>query len=112
MVLNGKLALITGAAKRVGRSIALALGRAGADVIVHYNRSQDDARATAEAIRKWFLPLEDLRNEINPIRVLHHAVDLAGIAETGPMQPMLSELSSEHLQRIKAAVAKLGYGGV
>ena len=52
MVLNGKLALITGAAKRVGRSIALAMARAGADVIVHYNHSEDDARATAEAIRK------------------------------------------------------------
>ena len=65
----------------------------------------------AEEIRKWFLPLEDLRNGINPIRVLHHAVELAGIAETGPMQPMLSELGSEQLVQIKAAVAKLGYDG-
>jgi pteridine reductase len=52
MVLNGKTALITGAAKRVGRSIALALARAGADVIVHYNRSEDDARQTAGMIEK------------------------------------------------------------
>ncbi|MDP6542685.1 MAG: SDR family oxidoreductase [Phycisphaerae bacterium] len=50
MDLNGKLALVTGAAKRVGRSIALSLAGAGADVIVHYNRSEDDARATAAAI--------------------------------------------------------------
>jgi pteridine reductase len=50
MVLNGKTALITGAAKRVGRSIALALAGAGADVIVHYNRSEDDARKTAGMI--------------------------------------------------------------
>jgi dihydrodipicolinate synthase/N-acetylneuraminate lyase len=65
---------------------------------------------SAEEIRKWFLPLEDLRNEISPIRVLHHAVELAGIAVTGQMQPMLSDLGSEHLKRIKAAVAKMGYG--
>ena len=57
----------------------------------------------AEEIRQWFLPLEDLRNEINPIRVLHHAVQEAGIAETGPLQPFLSELSSEDIQRIAAA---------
>ena len=50
MDLNGKTALVTGAAKRVGRCIALSLARAGADLIVHYNRSEDDARATAAAI--------------------------------------------------------------
>ena len=50
----------------------------------------------AESIRAWFEPLEDLRNEINPIRVLHHAVAVAGIADTGPMLPMLSDLKVHH----------------
>jgi dihydrodipicolinate synthase/N-acetylneuraminate lyase len=58
----------------------------------------------AETIRRWFCPLEDLRNEIHPIRVLHHAVAAAGIAETGPMLPMLSELSSDAVDRITDAV--------
>ena len=58
----------------------------------------------AEEIRKWFLPLEDLRNEINPIRVLHHAVAEAEIANTGPLPPMLSDLSEVHLDRIRGAV--------
>lgn len=58
----------------------------------------------AETIRQWFCPLEDLRNGINPIRVLHHAVDLAGIAATGPMPPMLSPLSQDTVGRIKSAV--------
>jgi NAD(P)-dependent dehydrogenase (short-subunit alcohol dehydrogenase family) len=52
MVLNGKLALVTGAAKRVGRCIAVSLARAGADVIVHYNRSEADAGETASLIRQ------------------------------------------------------------
>jgi len=52
MVLNGKLALVTGAAKRVGRCIAVSLARAGADVIVHYNRSEADANETASLIRE------------------------------------------------------------
>lgn len=58
----------------------------------------------AEAIRGWFQPLEDLRNEINPIRVLHHAVELAGVAKTGPMLPMLSDLAPASIQQIKSAV--------
>lgn len=61
----------------------------------------------AEQIRQWFVPLEDLRNEINPIRVLHHAVDLAGIANTGPMLPMLSDLPQSDLDRIGSAVAAM-----
>jgi dihydrodipicolinate synthase/N-acetylneuraminate lyase len=63
--------------------------------------------AAAEAIRQWFLPLEDLRNEIHPIRVLHHAVAAAEIAQTGPMQPMLSDLSEELVDRIRAAVTTM-----
>lgn len=58
----------------------------------------------AETIRRWFQPLEDLRNEINPIRVLHHAVASAGIAETGPMLPLLSDLSDDAVARIGEAV--------
>ena len=42
---------------------------------------------TAETIRRTFEPLEDLRNTINPIRVLHTAMGEAGIAATGPILP-------------------------
>ncbi len=49
--LDGKIALVTGSARRVGRAIALALAHAGADVIIHYNRSQADAEATAGCCR-------------------------------------------------------------
>ncbi len=52
MELSGKTALVTGSARRVGRAIALALGRAGADVVVHYNRSAAEAEAAAEEIRQ------------------------------------------------------------
>lgn len=51
--------------------------------------------ATAEALRARFLPLEDLRDAHSPIAVLHEAVRLAGIAETGALQPFLSNLPPE-----------------
>jgi dihydrodipicolinate synthase/N-acetylneuraminate lyase len=68
-------------------------------------QSKDDA--TAENIRQSFRPLEDLRNAIQPIRVLHHAVGAADIAATGPMQPMLGELSASQQQAVAAAARSL-----
>lgn len=61
----------------------------------------------AERIRVSFLPLEDLRNAIQPIRVLHHAVSAAGIADTGPMQPMLGELDATQMASVAQAAKAL-----
>jgi NAD(P)-dependent dehydrogenase (short-subunit alcohol dehydrogenase family) len=45
--LEGKVILVTGAAKRIGRGIALSLAREGARVAIHYSASETEARATA-----------------------------------------------------------------
>ena len=47
---------------------------------------------TARRVRQAFLPLEDLRDAWGAARVLHEAVALAGIVETGPIIPFLSGL--------------------
>jgi 3-oxoacyl-[acyl-carrier protein] reductase/pteridine reductase len=46
--MKGKVVLVTGAAKRIGRSIALALAAEGAQVAIHYGSSEAEARATAK----------------------------------------------------------------
>ena len=62
---------------------------------------------SAEDIRRQFLPLEDLRNEINPIRVLHEAVELSGIAKTGPHLPLLSGVADTAQDSIRHAATQL-----
>ena len=46
--MNGKVILVTGGAKRIGRAICVALAHEGARVAIHYNNSEAAARATAE----------------------------------------------------------------
>jgi 3-oxoacyl-[acyl-carrier protein] reductase/pteridine reductase len=46
--LAGRVVLITGAARRIGRAIALRLAEEGARVVIHYHRSEAEARRTAE----------------------------------------------------------------
>jgi 3-oxoacyl-[acyl-carrier protein] reductase/pteridine reductase len=46
--LTNQLILVTGSAKRIGRAIALRLAREGARVLIHYDRSEAEARRTAE----------------------------------------------------------------
>ena len=47
---SGKVALVTGGARRIGRTIALALAERGWDVAVHYGRSAIEAQATVREI--------------------------------------------------------------
>ena len=63
--------------------------------------------AHAEELRRTFRPLEDLRNGINPVRVLHSAVRSAGIADTGPILPLVSEVSQSEADEIAIASATL-----
>jgi dihydrodipicolinate synthase/N-acetylneuraminate lyase len=61
----------------------------------------------AEEVRAQFLPLENLRDAHSPIRVLHEAVTLAGIADMGPMLPMLSNLAEALRAPVREAALAL-----
>jgi len=50
--------------------------------------------AKAERIREGYVALETLRNTHGPIQVLHEAVKLSGVADTGPHLPLLADLNA------------------
>ncbi|MEN8151907.1 MAG: SDR family NAD(P)-dependent oxidoreductase, partial [Planctomycetota bacterium] len=77
MELTNRRALVTGAAVRVGREIALELARAGTDLVVHYRTSEDAAEATAEEIRALGVACDLVRAD------LADPVDLERVAAAG-----------------------------
>lgn len=68
--LAGKHALVTGAARRVGRAIAIALAEEGASCLLHYNRSEADVSETAALCRERGVEASIVRSDFR---------DLAGI---------------------------------
>ncbi|HUG94035.1 MAG TPA: SDR family oxidoreductase [Planctomycetaceae bacterium] len=77
MDLNGKAAIVTGGAVRLGREIAMGLARAGADVLVHYGRSAEVARDTAAAVealgRRAAAVQADLTEPVQAARTIFEA---------------------------------------
>ena len=68
-------------------------------------RAADWARA--EKLRSLFMPLEDMRDEWGPARVLHHATELCGMASTGPIPPYVSALDKDRLTLLKPVAEQL-----
>jgi dihydrodipicolinate synthase/N-acetylneuraminate lyase len=63
--------------------------------------------AEAERLRALFMPLEECRIKLHLIRVLHEALTLSGIADMGPILPMLSNIDAKHHAEIRALALAL-----
>jgi NAD(P)-dependent dehydrogenase (short-subunit alcohol dehydrogenase family) len=81
--LRDRIVIVTGAARRIGRALARACAEAGADVVVHFHRSRQDAEQTQQQIqamgRRAWLVQADLAEP-------DEAISLVGkCAELGPL---------------------------
>ncbi len=80
MDVEGKVALVTGGAHRVGRALVLGLAQAGADVAIHYHASGDAAASTAGEARAMGRRAETFAGDLSDPEA---AIALAGtVAET------------------------------
>ena len=98
MNLNGRTALVTGGARRVGRALSSALGRAGANVVVNYRSSAAEADQlveqlasegiTASAFKADVSKSADIHRLIEHIRAQHGQLDIlvnsASLFESAP----------------------------
>ncbi len=111
MSLTGRVALVTGASRGIGRAIALGLAADGADVAVNYRREQEEAERTAadiralgrravtvqasvDSIEACAQMVETVRNALGPVSIL---VNNAGIASRGMM---VADTDPAELQRV------------
>lgn len=77
LAFRGRVALVTGGARRTGRSIALAFAEAGADVIVHYHRSEADALQLVEEISGKGRRAQAIRADLNDAAATGEAFEAA-----------------------------------
>jgi 3-oxoacyl-[acyl-carrier protein] reductase len=104
--LTGKVAIITGASRRIGRATALKLADCGADLVVHAKSSRDEVESVADEIRsrgrRALVQLADVTDEIAVTTMMDNVretfgrldilVNNASIRRHGPFQSMsLSE---------------------
>lgn len=135
--LRGKIALVTGASRGIGRGIALALAEAGADVIVHYARKAGMAQEVATEIqsmgRRAIAVKANFAEKEKIDAMLDHVEDVFGgcdifvaNAATGGFRPML-DTHDKHwdwimdvnarsilhcVQRLAPYMARQGWGRV
>jgi len=107
--LAGKIALVTGGSRGIGRAVALKLARSGCDVAIVYHNSHDEAEAVCEAIRGLGRRAQAMQGDVSDPEIVAEVfasfrqqfdrVDfVVSNAATGVLKPAL-ELSLKHWRR-------------
>jgi NAD(P)-dependent dehydrogenase (short-subunit alcohol dehydrogenase family) len=96
--LSGRVALVTGASRGIGRSLALGLAEAGADIAVHYATRDSEANTVAESVRgmgrRSDIFAGDLAEKESAARLVEQV-----ISRFGRLDVLVLNASAEHRHR-------------
>lgn len=92
MDLHGKVALVTGGAVRVGKAIAIALARSGADIAYSYHSSGDAARETQQELESLGRRVLARQADAASVRECHELVE-AVVSEFGRLDVLVNSAS-------------------
>lgn len=110
MSLQGKVAIVTGASRGIGRQIAIQLGEAGAKVVVNYSSNQEKANEVVQLIEQAGGEAAAIRGDIGKVSEVEGLftetlerfgrvdilVNNAGIMETAPIGQVTEEMFDRH----------------
>lgn len=92
-IFSGSVALVTGGGRRIGRALSLELASLGIFVVVHYNRSEEEARKVVESICKRGGKALALQADLsNPAEV--EGLLLRAVTQAGPLDYLINNSSS------------------
>jgi pteridine reductase len=92
MEIKGTVALVTGAAKRIGKSIAMALAKKGATVVLHYHNSEEEAYSTAQLIEQEGGKAICLRADLSSVQEISSLVS-ESISKAGAIDILVNAAS-------------------
>jgi pteridine reductase len=87
--LQGKTALVTGGAHRLGRAIALALAAAGASLSIHYHQSAEKAEQTLADLRALGVEAHGIQGDLSDTAACERVVD-AAVARWGQLDILVN----------------------
>nr|MEE4269035.1 SDR family oxidoreductase [Candidatus Krumholzibacteria bacterium] len=91
--LTGRVALVTGGAKRIGHHLALALAGQGADVVVHFRTSQAEAEATVEKLSQLGVRAGLVAGDLADATVAAGLMEKAGAVMGRPVDILVNNAS-------------------
>ncbi len=91
--LAGRTALVTGAAKRLGKALTLALARQGVNVVVHFNRSEQEASEVCDEVRTMGVSAWSLQADLSDARQSEALFDRA-MSQAGPVDILINSAST------------------
>jgi len=103
--LSGKIALVTGASRGIGKAIALSLGESGAEVIVNYSSSEEKANEVVKAIQEAGGKAHKLKFDVSNEDSVNNGISTI-VKDIGPIDILINNAGITRdslLMRMKSA---------